>query len=368
MHSYSVRILSSHPLRLILTVGGIALCITMMLFLLSVYQGVAHGSVDYIRQSNAELWVLQENATNILRGSSMLSTGHGILIRKLPGVKTASPVLLILSSIKNTEQPVTVFLAGFDLRTGLGGPPQISEGRLVTSDDEIVLDKSFATKFRFKLGDRVRIRDASLEVVGLSSGTNAFVIQYAFVSLRRAQSLIGFPSIVTCFLVEVNERNDITKVAAHIRQELPGLEVYDHQTFLENNIREMEAGFLPIFYTIATIGAIVLTAILSLLLTINILEQQKDFAVLKALGSPKGFLGRLVVNQALLISSAGSIAALFFFFPLVSLIEKIWPEVSTKSSVEQIVATVLIVAVMSFLSSLISIQRLRRIYPLEAFA
>jgi len=367
MDIYSIRILRGQPLRLVLTIGGVALCIVLMIFLLSVYRGVADGSVEYIRQNRADLWVLQRNATNILRGSSLLSTGHGYIIREIPSVESASPVLFLLLAIKRGDEVATVFLTGFQTTAEMGGPPQLVEGRSILSDDEIVLDRSFAAKFRYKVGDSVQIQDETLQVVGLSTGTNAFVIQYAFVTLRRAQSLIGFPSIVTCYLVRAKKGNDISTVAEEIREELPGLEIYDHETFLQNNIREMESGFLPLLYTVAAIGAIVLTAILSLLLSINILERRKDFAVLKALGAPKGFLPRLVVEQALLISSAGSIAALVLFFPMVALVEKISPEVSTKSSVEQIAAVVLVVAVMSLLSSFISIQRLRRIYPLEAF-
>ncbi len=165
----------------------------------------------------------------------------------------------------------------------------------------------------------------------------------------------------------MEEGKDILKVSEEVREELPGLEVYDHETFLGNNIREMQSGFLPFIYTIAVIGVVVLTAILSLLLSVNILEKRKDFAVMKTLGSSKGFLSRLIIGQALIISFAGSIVALGCFFPMVTLIEKISPEISTKSSIEQILSVVFVAMIMSLVSSFISFQRLRRIYALEAF-
>jgi putative ABC transport system permease protein len=199
-------------------------------------------------------------------------------------------------------------------------------------------------------------------------GTNAFVIQYAFITLRKAQSIIAYPGIVTCYLVSVEKGKSVSAVAEKIREELPGVAVYDHQTFINNNVHEMESGFLPLLYVIAVIGAIVLTAILSLLLSINILERRKDFAIMKALGSPNGFLPRLVIQMAFLISTAGSICAIILFFPMVQLIEKLTPEVSTQSSISQIGAVILTVGVISLLSSFISLQRLRRIYPLEAFS
>lgn len=368
MDLYSVRILRSQPLRLMLTIGGIALCIVLMLFLLSVYRGVEDGSVEYIRKNRADLWVLQRNAWNIIRCTSLLSTGQGNIIREIPSVKSASPILLLLSTIKKGDRVATVYLAGYDPAEDLGGPPQLVEGRSVLSDDEIVLDKSFAAKFHFKVGDFLQIQDETLQVVGISTGTNALVIQYAFVTLRCAQSLIGFPSIVTCYLVKAKGGDEIHHIADEIRKELPNVEVYDHETFLQNNIREMQVGFLPFIYTIASIGVVVLTVILSLLLSINILERRKDFALMKTLGSPKGFLSRLIIGQALLISSAGNVAAIILFFPMTTVIEKISPEISTKTSVEQMATVVLVVSVISLFSSFISMQRLRRIYPLEAFS
>jgi len=51
---YALKTLQDQPLRLALTVGGIALCMVLMLFLLSVYRRVADGSVEYLRASHAD--------------------------------------------------------------------------------------------------------------------------------------------------------------------------------------------------------------------------------------------------------------------------------------------------------------------------
>lgn len=368
MTNYSFRIMQAQPLRMSLTIGGIALCVVLMLFLLSVYRGVADGSVEYIRYNKTDLWVLQGNATNILRGSSILSTGHGNLLREIPGVRSVSPILFLLSSIKKGGRTSTVYLTGYDPTTGVGAPPQLIRGRHIENDGEIVLDHSFAAKFSFNVGDRVIMKEDTLRVVGISARTNMFVIQYAFVTLHQAQSQIGYPGLVTCYLVGVQEPSTIGAIKERVRDELPGLEVYDHQEFLLNNIREMESGFLPLIYTIAAIGGIVLTTILSLILSINILERRKDFAVMKTLGSPRRFLAGLIFGQGVQISSAGCFAALILFFPLVRLIESISPEVSTKTSLEQISGVILAVWGMSFFSSLLAIRRVRRIYTLEAFS
>lgn len=367
MDLYALRTLRRQPGRLALTVGGVSLCIVLMFFLLAVYRGVADGSVDYIRQNRADLWVLQKNATNILRGSSLVPGSQGEVLARISGIRKVSPVLFLLQTIKKKGKVRTIFLAGFEPELGLGGPPLLVQGRSVRRDDEIVLDRSFARKFGFELGGRVEVQGHRLTVVGISRGTNAFVIQYAFVTLRLARTLIGYPGLTTCFLVKTEEGVDLRGIQEKIRRLLPGTEVYDHPTFLKNNIQEMKSGFLPLLYTVAAIGAVVLTAILSLLLSVNILERRKDFAILKTLGAPLRFLWGMVAQQAVLIASASSLAALALFFPLVRAVERISPEVSTKTSPGQIIGVIILVEVMSLASSLISIRRLRRIYFLEAF-
>jgi putative ABC transport system permease protein len=367
MFNYVYRILKAQPFRLILTICGISLCIVLMLFLLAVYQGVKDGSVEYIRENKTDLWVMQENAWNILRGSSLLSTGHGILLEEIPVVKTAAPVLFILSGVRKSDKVATIFLTGYRPETGLGGPPHIMAGRNIENDQEIVLDKSFARKYGFTIGDRVRIRGDSLNVVGLSSGTNAFVIQYAFADLRRVQNIIGFPSLVTCFLVKLNPGYSTKEAITQIHEELPGVSVFDHPTFLRNNIREMESGFLPLLYTVAFIGVIVLTAVLSLLLSINILERRLDYAVLKTLGSPDGFLRGLVLNQGFILAGASFVAAIWLFFPLNFMVQEIVPEISLRPNVLQLIITASGVGVMSVVSAYLAIGKLNHIYPMEAF-
>jgi len=365
MEKYTWRILRGQPLRLALTVGGVALCLMLMFFLLAVYRGVAEGSVEYIRSCPADLWVLQHNSTNILRGSSMISTPQATALREFAGIAQVGSVLFVLSASGVRGRDGTLFLTGFEPETGLGGPPRLVAGVSVQRDDEIVLDSCYAAKYDIHVGDRIWIQDWKLKVVGVSSGTNAFVIQYAFVTLNFAQRLVGISELATCFIIRLRDGISAPVMARRIRMDVPGVDVYDWETFLTNNIAEMESGFLPLLYTVAAIGVVVLTIILSLLLGVNILERRRDFAVLKILGAPAAFQKRLVIAQALLITLAACAVALLAYFPMVWMVERLAPEVSTRSSILQIGTVVLVAGVMSLVAALMATRRLRRIYILE---
>jgi len=362
----ALRVLLDQRLRLVLTVGGVALCVVLMLFLCAVYGGVRVGSVEYVRASDADLWVLQRHTTNILRGTSILPEAQGAALRALPGVASASPVLLFMAGIEGAAGTSTVYVVGFDPATGVGGPPELAEGRAPRAAGEIVLDRAFALASGLAVGDDVRMGEASLRVTGLSAGTNMFVIQYAFTTLAQAQALAGLPGTVSAWLAKIERGADAASLAASVRA-TSGAEAYDRATFVANNVREMESGFLPLLSAVAVLGGIVLTAILSLILSVHVLERRADFAAMKALGAPAFHVPRLVVRQALWIAGFGLGAALVLFWPLLALLEALSPVVEARATLLDVVGVAVGVAVIGLVSSLLPIHRVRRIYALEAF-
>jgi putative ABC transport system permease protein len=368
---YAFKTLVAQPQRAVLTCSGVALCVVLMLFLLAVYRGVGEGSLDYVRSSDADLWVLQRHAANILRSTSLLSEAHGRVISKVDGVKSVSPVAFLLGGVEcgnpRGTQLATTYFTGYDIDSGRGGPPSLAAGRNVASDSEIVLDRAFAAKHGFRLGDRLTVKGESLEVVGLSNGTNMFVVQYAFVSLNRARELSGLRKMVSAFQVRLKRGAFPAAVRTAIRRKLPDVAVYDRKTFLANNGREMKSGILPLLYTVALIGAVVLTAILSLILSVNVLERRTELAVMKALGAPGGFIPGMVVTQAFCLAGAGTALGIAVFFPLTRLVERLAPEIAARVTLSDIALVVAGAVAVSLVSSLLPIHRLRRIYPLEVF-
>ena len=364
---YALKTIFDQRLKFIMTTCGMALCIMLMLFLLSVYRGVYVGSLGYVTSCNADLWILQRNATNILRTTSFIRTDQRELLQSIPGISSVSPVLIINGTVRFKDRSGTVYLTGFNPANGNGGPPKIAEGNMLTANDQIILDQSFAAKYNIHINDRIRIKDDSLTVVGLSSGTNMFVIQYAFITLAKAHSLLWFANIISAYLVKVREGESKQAIISRIYAAVPDINVFDRTTFIKNNIKEMESGILPLLYMIAIIGAIVLTAILSLILSINVLERRKDFAIMKALGSPKGFLPGLIIEQSMILIFSGLAVGIIFFFPLIRVLEKISPEVSAVSSSTQVLTVCLGAVIISLISSIGPIRKLNRIYPLEAF-
>ncbi len=364
---YALKTLSKQYLRFIVTSVGVALCLLLMLFLLAIYYGVSDASVRYVRESDADIWILQRHAANLLRGTSLLTDRHGNKIRQVDGIESIAPILFFTATVKVPGTTASMHLVGYDPSTGKGGPPEIVRGDSLKNDDQIILDYTFAAKYKLDIGDKLPIRDDTLTVTGLSDGTNLFVIQFAFITLKEARKLLGFPSILSCYQVFLKQGSEPISIAESIRSVSPDLAVFDHDTFLYNNIHEAETGVMPLLYVVALIGAIVLTALLSLILSVYVLEQQRDYAIMKALGAPSGFIPLIVIQQSLILAASGMVIATLLFSPMLKAVKILSPTISAESSVSQVLIVASGLLVISLISSIIPLLRQRHIYPLEVF-
>ncbi|NWJ42027.1 MAG: ABC transporter permease [Geothrix sp.] len=353
--------------RFAMTVAAIGACTLMMVFLWATYQSVNAGAVDYIRRTRADIWMLQANATNIIRGSSIMTLEEGQAVLETKAVASASPVLLLLSSVKLQGRFYTLFLTGYRREAPTGGPPIIAAGRALAGDDEIVLDEVFARKHHLVLGQTLEIQGVPLQVVGLSRGTNAMVIQYAFVSLERAQGFIQLPGLISFVAIRIGPGETVPAVLQALRAAQPEMNFFSDAQFIENNVLEMQTGFLAFLFIITLMGALVLAVILALLLSLDILERRRDFVIMKALGAPRSYLRGLVAAKALLLGGCGGGLGLALFLPLRALVRVLAPELETQVYPAQMALVLAGVLVICLASALVATRRIAGFYALEAF-
>jgi putative ABC transport system permease protein len=359
--------LLNNPGRLVLTVMVVGACTLLMLFLWADYEGVNEGAVDYIRKTGADFWVLQGNSTNFIRGTSIMSMRDYAEIRSAAEVESVSPILLLLASAHVGARDYSLLLAGYRPEEPMGGPPALAAGRAPADDGEIVLDNVFSRKHHLGIGKTVRILGVDLRIVGVSSGTNAMVIQYAFVTLSRAQTILGFPGLISYLPARVKAGMDKETALKALRSRRPDLNFFADAEFIANNVLEVQSGFVAFLFIIAVIGAGVLTVVLVLLFSLSILEKRKDFVIMKALGAPRGFIPSLVVAQAAVLGSAGAALGIFLLFLVKAAISAWSPELETGTYPLQMAVVSAAVLVISIISSAVAARRLSRFYALEAF-
>jgi len=361
------RMISKEKVRFLITVSGVGCAVMLMLFLVGVYEGVKRDSTSYVVTTPADIWICQKNSTNLLRTSSFLFSSIEDEIRKVKGVNQVAGLLRFIATARINSQSVTLFIFGFDPKSGLGAPLTLIRGRSIINSREIIIDKTFAAKHKLALGDRLHIQGYDFRVVGISRGTNAFVTQFAFTTLEDAQLLIGLPGIISFFLIRTEASADKTLIIDSLKKQFPSLAVFDKQEFVRNNLEEMETGVLPVLWAIAFFGALVSTAIITLMVYGAILERREDYALLKAIGARQTFLVSLVLKQSLWGALAGFVFGLLLHAVSTPLLMAWVPEISsflTFKAVGFIFAASLVIGVMG---SWLPLHKLSHIYPAEVF-
>lgn len=358
------RLLWQEKGRFAITVGGIACMIVLILFLFGIYHGVAQGATGYVRSSPAGVWVSMKNSTNLLRSSSFMRSSALLPLHGIDGVHSVTGLLRLIATAEVRGEPVTLFLFGFDPASPLARPRTIA-GSAQIEAGELILDRAFAAKHALALGDTLTVQGRPFRVRALSTGTNALVAQFSFMTLADAQRLLGFPGVVSFGLLGLGSTANPARVAAAVADRSERLAAFERDVFVANNLKEMETGILPVLWTIAVFSAVTGATVLTLLLYGAVQERRDDYAVLSALGASHGLLRRVVVQQAALAGVLGFGGGLGLYAACVPLLRRLVPEMELAVTLSAVGATLGAALVVSLLGSWAALRTLRGIYPAE---
>jgi len=336
----------------LVTTAGVAATVSLLLFLFAVHAGVKDGSTRYVRTAGVDVWIAQKGSDNILKSSSFLPASLAERVRRMDGVRAASPLVRVIAKGEvRGRLTSTLFLFGFDPQTRLGAPANAPEMR----PGEIVLDEAFARKYALRVGDAISIQRRTFRIAGLSEGTNALVSQFGFVRFDDGAAILGLKDTAS-FIV----------VRGALRETLPGYDVFTNDEFVRRHEEEMDSGVLPVFAAAAIFGAAVGGFIVALMLYSSALERRDDYATLKALGAGHAYLLRLVIAQALLVTLAGCIAGALFTAAITPLLLRLVPAIALRYS--PMFALMLPAALfIGAIAAAAPLRVLRRIYPGEVF-
>jgi putative ABC transport system permease protein len=197
-----------------LTGLGLGLLIGVTLTMAGVYRGMVDDAEALLTNSQADLWVVQKDTQGPYAEASSIKDDVVRSVRGMPGVAQAANVTYLTMQVQRAD--------GVEARTMVvgvepgqpGAPGYLVAGRQLTRDHyEAVAD----VKTGLKLGDAVRVRRHSYQVVGLtqrmvSSGGDPML----FVPLKDAQEAQFLKDNDTI----VNER---TRTAANPAFNRPGV-------------------------------------------------------------------------------------------------------------------------------------------------
>jgi putative ABC transport system permease protein len=361
------RNLARDRVRLFVSVGGVALALSLTLALEAIYAGVANQLTTYIDRAGADIWVSQPGVRNLHMVASWLPESVVAEVRAIDGVAEAIPILYSTDTIVAADERAVAYVIGLPASASLGGPWDVPEGTGRVGPGEVIIDGGFARKAGVSLGDQATVLGGEATIVGLSDGTASLVNSVAFVSFDDFRAMRGGAPIVSFVLVRTTEGASAATVAAEIERRVRGVTAQSREIFAAGERRLVTDMSAEVIAIMNVIGFIVALAVVALTVYIATLARRREFGVLKALGARDSVLYRVVLAQAVLSVALGSLIGVGFTGLLGFLIARTDLDLELAITVGSFVKVGLVAAVIAGLAAILPIRQVAALDPAIVF-
>lgn len=313
MFRYALHNLFQNKIRLIISAGGVALALTLVLALDAVFTGLEGQLSSYIDNSGADVFVSQAGVRNLHMVSSWIPASVAGKVQAIPGVASVTSIMYLTDTmdVGPNQDRYTVYVIGLPSGAAMGGPWRIARGVTIPSGGQTVIDRGVAEKYGLGIGDKVKILGQEFTIAGLSDGTANMLTSVAFISINDFARLRGTVQmenpapvgasmpVVSFVLAKVKPGISPDAVAAQIEKEVPGVTAQSRAVFAAQERQLVTDMATDIINTMNLVGFLVGLAVMALTVYTSTLSRRAEYGILKALGARNRYLYGTVLAQAL---------------------------------------------------------------------
>lgn len=309
LRRYSLRSLRQRPMRALLTIMSIVIGVGAIVSF-SVTTQTTRGAYK-------QMFALVTGRTSLevtTDGPSGLDASLEAQVSAIEGIEVVAPTLQRLTVVYAHEQRARLQLLGIDpARDQQVRDYDITVGRGLEDDDDLLLDRAFAERMKIQLDEKVKVLSRrglkQLKVVGLVDSRGGTALHQAgtmFVSLKKAQSLFGAKQKIDRLQIVVKADASLDDVERAIAATLPeGVEVRRPNTnsqLMEETLRSSEHGLrLASLFSLLSASFIILNTFL-----MAVSERRRQFAILRAIGATGDQIMRAVLGESLVLGLIGT--------------------------------------------------------------
>lgn len=352
---------------LLLSVGGTAFAILLMVILTSILKGTVSEAGLFSKNVGADIFVAQKGVTNMIAGSSVLPISLKPEIENFPEVKQAVPICGTLYSFDVGNKKVAAYLIGYDTKIGLGGPWKMKAGKAVPDNNEVILDEYIAKVNNISLEDSVELSGEQFKVVGFSSETNSMGSQYIFTTKKDAERLMLGKNIANYFLVTLNDPGEAVKVAQMLENSISGISACSKDEFAKNNENCLNEILSAPMNFMVGISFFIGLMIIGMTVYTTTHGKIDEYAVLKAIGASKLDLYSTVFFQSLISSVLGFIFGCIVSVGAIDLINSVVAGVTASLDTGILIKCFLMTFFISLAASYVPIRKVDAVDPASVF-
>ncbi|MFZ2090057.1 MAG: ABC transporter permease [Desulfobaccales bacterium] len=310
--------------------AGSLLGVVAIVFLVSQQLSIYFGLLNYmsvlVDHSGADVWVMSSRVTNVDAGG-LVSVRYWDRLAGLPEVAWVEPLLIGTGLFRKQDGSFEqVRVVGLRQPRLAGGPWAFFQG-----DQRTLLDAENITVDRLdldKLGDPEiqsvsEIGGQRVRVGAVNQGARGFLGTLVFGNIQKVRDIAGTPpgrysALLVKFKPGVNQALAVQRLQALV----PNLSVVTSPELsrMTRQYYEANTGIGGSFGFSTSVAVLVGVVIIMLTMYASVLNRERDFAVMRALGARRWDIVVLVISQTLIISLFGILLGFFLLALFLNLV------------------------------------------------
>ena len=363
MFRLALRNLTQNKTRLVVSVGGLGLALTLVLFFGAVFTGATSRLTLYIDRAGADVWVSQEGVRTMHMSQSALPAAVTDQVKQVQGVQEAVPVLYATDLVQAKGKEYIAYVFGVPDNATLGRPWGIVEGKAMPGPGEAIIDHSIAAQAGLRVGDDVTVLGRQMKIAGLTSDTSSLVSSVSVVRLDDFAKARGAAQGISFVLVKVAPGESPAAVAARIGDSVGGVTVQTRRQFANEEQKLVKDMSTDILNIMNYAGFLTGLAVVALTIYIATIARRREYGVLKAMGTRNGRLYGIVVAQALMSVVAGFLGGVALTLLLSVLIPLLNESMVLSVGAASLVRVGVAAVIIGGLSALLPARQLARLEP-----
>jgi len=327
----AVRFLKSSKGQTFLIVIGIAIGVSVQIFIGSLIQGLQKSLIDKTIGNSSQITIVSNKDDKTIENWEDKISKIGILDSRIEQI---SPAADSPAFIKYSDKTAPILIRGFNLERGkdlYDIKSKIYEGDVPKNLYEILIGKNLKEELKLNIGDEISLITPSGKTKD-SIVTGFYDLKVANInkswiitSLETSQDIFDFNNKVTSIEMQLNSK-DVFKadeIAINIKESLA-----DNNIKIENwkdqneellgglNGQSVSSLMIQVFVLISvTLG-------IASVLAITVVQKSKQIGILKAMGIKDRDASKIFLYEGLLLGIAGAIMGIIFGITLMVVFTK----------------------------------------------
>ncbi len=295
---------------------GVLAGVVISIFLVGQQAGIfiflTNAMKSLVANNAGYIWVVDSKTDNANQ-LAKLDMRLGREIASLPAVEQVYPVVIAAGAAQFDDGiNAGMTIIGSQAPDFVGGPWGIDSTRKVDMIPEgAILTEIFDQKTYggLAMGEYFELNGKKVYNAGFTRGVRGFGgAPYVFTTIERARALGNFSTDkASLFLIKWKPGAGKEQAIAQINATFPSVRAWDAQVFAQSTVNKV----LSSSGIALSVGSLIVFAVLSGFIIIGLtlysaaIDRIKDYGTLKAIGATNGYITRLILTQAFLISLAG---------------------------------------------------------------